>query len=132
MELIDNIRCLLGDDLKQTIRSGARLKIAASCFSMYAFEALKTELEKIDELNFIFTSPTFVANEVTDKIRKERKEFHIPKLYRERSLYGSEFEIQLRNKAPMQQRPHQTTMDAFNRRKILYVVNNESRKIRSI
>jgi hypothetical protein len=55
-------------------------------------------LEKIEELNFIFTSPTFVANEVTDKIRKERKEFHIPKVDRERSLYGSEFEIQLRNK----------------------------------
>ncbi|WP_265287837.1 phospholipase D-like domain-containing protein [Verminephrobacter eiseniae] len=76
MELIDNISRLLGDDLKQTIRPGARLKIAASCFSMYAFEALKAALEKIDELDFIFTSPTFVANEVTDKIRKEQKEFH--------------------------------------------------------
>jgi hypothetical protein len=98
MELIDNINRLLGDDLKQTIKPGARLKIAASCFSMYAFEALKAELEKVEELSFIFTSPTFVANEVTDKIRKERKEFHIPKVDRERSLYGSEFEIQLRNK----------------------------------
>ena len=98
MELIDNINRLLGDDLKQTLKPGARLKIAASCFSMYAFEALKAELEKIDELQFIFTSPTFTANEVTDKIRKERKEFHILKADRERSLYGSEFEIQLRNK----------------------------------
>ena len=59
MELIDNINLLLGDDLKQTLKPGARLKIAASCFSMYAFEALKAELEKIDELQFIFTSPTF-------------------------------------------------------------------------
>jgi SNF2 family DNA or RNA helicase len=98
MELIDNINRLLGDDLKVAIRPGTRLKIAASCFSMYAFDALKAELEKIDGLEFIFTSPTFVADEVTDKIRKERKEFHIPKLDRERSLYGSEFEIQLRNK----------------------------------
>jgi len=98
MELIDNINRLLGDDLKQSLKPGARLKIAASCFSMYAFEALKAELGKIDELSFIFTSPTFVANEVTDKIRKERREFHIPKADRERSLYGSEFEIQLRNK----------------------------------
>lgn len=98
MELIDNINRLFGDDLKQVLKSGSRLRIAASCFSMYAFEALKAELEKIDELQFIFTSPTFVANEVTDKIRKERKEFHIPKADRERSLYGSEFEIQLRNK----------------------------------
>lgn len=98
MELINNISRLLGDDLKQTLKPAARLKVAASCFSMYAFEALKAELEKINELNFIFTSPTFVANEATDKIRKERREFHIPKLDRERSLYGSEFEIQLRNK----------------------------------
>lgn len=98
MELIDNISRLLGDDLKQVLKHGSRLKIAASCFSIYAFEALKAELEKIDELNFVFTAPTFVPNEVTDKISKERREFHIPKLDRERSLYGSEFEIQLRNK----------------------------------
>lgn len=98
MELLDNINRLLGDDLKQTLKPGVRLKIAASCFSMYAFEALKAELEKIDGLDFIFTVPTFTASEVTDQIRKERREFHIPKLDRERSLYGSEFEIQLRNK----------------------------------
>ena len=98
MELIDNINGLLGDDLKRTLQPGAHLKVAASCFSMYAFEALKEELEQVDELHFIFTSPTFMAEEVTDKIRKERKEFHIPKLNRERSLYGSEFEIHLRNK----------------------------------
>lgn len=58
MELIDNINRLLGDDLKQTIKPGARLKIAASCFSMYGYEALKAELEKIDELKLIFTSPS--------------------------------------------------------------------------
>lgn len=98
MELIDNINRLLGDDLKQTLKPGARLKIAASCFSMYAYEALKSELENIDGLEFIFTAPTFVASEVSDKIPKEKREFHIPKLDRERSLYGSEFEIQLRNK----------------------------------
>ena len=98
MELIDNITHLLGDDLKATLKPDARLKIAASCFSMYAFEALKAELDKIEELRFIFTSPTFTASEVTDKLRKESKEFHIPKLDRERSLCGSEFEIHLRNK----------------------------------
>jgi hypothetical protein len=98
MELIDNITRLLGDDLKQTLKPGARLKIAASCFSMYAYEALRSELEKVEEVQFIFTAPTFVASEATDKIRKERKEFHIPKHDRERSLCGSEFEIQLRNK----------------------------------
>lgn len=98
MEIIDNINKLLGDNLKQTLKSGSKLKIAASCFSIYAFEALKKELESIASLEFIFTSPTFVPNEVTDKIKKEQREFHIPKAGRERSLYGSEFEIQLKNK----------------------------------
>ena len=98
MELIDNTSRLLGEDLKQSLRPGVRLKVAASCFSIYAFEVLKAELESIDHLNFIFTSPTFVPNEVTDGIRKQQREFHIPKIDRERSLYGSEFEIQLRNK----------------------------------
>jgi hypothetical protein len=98
MEIIDNINHLLGDDLKKSIQPGSKLKIAASCFSIYAYEALKAELEKIDSLEFIFTAPTFVPNEVADKIKKERREFHIPKGDRERSLYGSEFEIQLKNK----------------------------------
>lgn len=98
MEIIDNINHLLGDDLKKMLKPDTKLKIAASCFSIYAFEALKKELSKIDSLEFIFTSPTFVPNEVTDKIKKERREFHIPKTERERSFYGSDFEIQLKNK----------------------------------
>ena len=98
MKLIDNINDLLGDDLRQTITPGAKLKIAASCFSIYAFAELKEQLEKIDSLEFIFTSPTFVPDEVTDSGRKVRREFHIPKAERERSFYGSEFEIQLKNK----------------------------------
>ena len=97
MEIIDNINRLLGEDLKVVIQPGAKLKVAASCFSIYAFEALKAELATIDSLQFIFTSPTFVPGEATDKIRKEHREFHIPKLERERSLYGSEFEVRLRN-----------------------------------
>jgi hypothetical protein len=98
MEIIDNINQLLGDNLKRAITPGSKLKIAASCFSIYAFEALKKELESVESLEFIFTSPTFVANEVTDKVNKEQREFHIPKLERERSFYGIEFEIQLNNK----------------------------------
>lgn len=98
MKIIDNINSLLGDDLKASIHPKAKLKIAASCFSIYAYEALKSELAKVESLEFIFTAPTFVPNEVTDKLKKERREFFIPKANRERSLYGSEFEIQLRNK----------------------------------
>jgi SNF2 family DNA or RNA helicase len=98
MELIDNINKLLGDSLKATVEPGAKLKIAASCFSIYAYEALKNEFESIESLEFIFTSPTFVPSEVTDKVKKERREFHIPKAERERGFYGTEFEIQLKNK----------------------------------
>ena len=98
MKIIDNTSHLLGDDLKATIDRGSRIKIAASCFSIYAFEALKAELSKVDSLQFIFTAPTFIPNEVTDRLRKERREFFIPKARRESGLYGTEFEIQLRNK----------------------------------
>jgi superfamily II DNA or RNA helicase len=98
MQIIDNINHLFGNDLKENLRKGSKLQIAASCFSIYAFEALKTELENIDSLEFVFTSPTFVPGEATDKFKKERREFYIPKNERERSFYGSEFEIQLKNK----------------------------------
>ena len=98
MKIIDNINSLLGDDLKDFIRPKSKLKIAAACFSIYAYEALKSEMSKIESLEFIFTAPTFIPDEVTDKMKKERREFFIPKAARERSLYGSEFEIQLRNK----------------------------------
>ena len=97
MEVIDNVNTLFGEELKSSLSSGSKLKVAASCFSMYAFVALKKELSKIDALEFIFTSPTFVAEKVTDKIKKEHREFYIPKNHRERSVFGSEFEIHLKN-----------------------------------
>ena len=98
MQLLDNINNLLGDDLKKSLRPHARLMIAAASFSIYAYEALKEELESVDGVEFIFTAPTFVPEEATDGVRKVRREFHIPKEGRERSFYGTEFEIQLRNK----------------------------------
>jgi SNF2 family DNA or RNA helicase len=98
MEIIDNISQLFGDDLKKTLVPGAKFKVAASCFSIYAFEALKAELERVESLEFIFTKPTFVPDEATDTLKKEKREFHIPKTERERSFYGTEFEIQLKNK----------------------------------
>lgn len=93
MELIDNINKTLKDDLAVEIKDGSKMSIAAACFSIYAFKELKKELKGIDELRFIFTSPTFI----TEKSKKEKREFYIPRLNRERSLYGTEFEIKLRN-----------------------------------
>ena len=93
IKVIDNINSILRDDLKETIRSKSRVSIAAACFSMYAFDNLKKQLSTIDEFRFIFTSPTFV----TEKSEKQKREFYIPRLSREQSLYGSEFEVKLRN-----------------------------------
>ena len=91
----NNITERVIDDLKQVLSSGnSQISIAAASFSIYAYEALKEELEKVDCVNFIFTSPTFC----TDKSEKQKREFYIPKLNRERSLFGSDFEIRLRNR----------------------------------
>ena len=97
MQILDNVNQLFGDDLKAVLSPKAKLKIAASCFSIYAYAALKKELNSIGSLEFIFTAPTFIPEQATDKLKKEQREFYIPRISRESSLYGSEFEIQLRN-----------------------------------
>jgi hypothetical protein len=93
MEVFNNTTKVVKDDLEKTIKKGSKVSIAAACFSIYAYNALKEELGKCDEFRFIFTSPTFIA----EKTPKERKEFYIPRLNREKSLYGTEFEVRLRN-----------------------------------
>ena len=93
MKLIDNVNHRLGDDLKESIKKGSKLSIAASSFSIYAYEALKKELDKIDELRFIFTSPTFIE----ENFKKEVPKFFIPHLFKEADLCGGEFELRLKN-----------------------------------
>ena len=92
-EFIDNVNKTLSQSIKEEIKPGSKVSIAAACFSIYAYQELQDQLKNIDELRFIFTSPTFV----TDKAKKEKREFYIPRLNRERSLYGTEFEVKLRN-----------------------------------
>ncbi|MFE5644184.1 helicase-related protein [Rhodococcus sp. NPDC056516] len=99
MRIIDNVNESFGDDLKTEITTGSRLRIAASTFSIFAFEALRKELEQIESLDFIFTSPSFATAKATDRLPKERREFVVRHgLNSESTLYGSEFEIRLRNK----------------------------------
>lgn len=93
MRFFDNIKDTVKIDLQETIKENSKLSIAASCFSIYAYEELRNEFEKIEELRFLFTSPTFTA----EKAQKDKREFYIPRLGRERNLYGSEFELKLRN-----------------------------------
>lgn len=93
MKIINNTTEILKDDLSTEIKKGSKVSVAAACFSIYAYQELKKQLEGIDELRFIFTSPTFV----TEKTPKAQREFYIPRISRERSLYGTEFEVKLRN-----------------------------------
>ena len=98
MRIVDNTTTLLGDDMKRELAGASKCRIAAACFSIYAFDALKSELGRLKEFEFIFTSPTFIPNGAVDRIKKERREFFIPLARPEGALSGSEFEIQLRNK----------------------------------
>ncbi|MCR5196185.1 MAG: DEAD/DEAH box helicase family protein [Pseudobutyrivibrio sp.] len=91
--LIDNVNRTLSEDLKEELKSGNKISIAAATFSIYAFQELKKQLETCEMFRFIFTSPTFVK---TNSV-KEKREFYIPKQERERNLYGSEYEVRLRN-----------------------------------
>lgn len=93
MLFLDNQTNTVRDDLRKTIRKGSRLSIAAACFSVYAYQELKEQLESVEELRFLFTSPTFLK----EKVPKAKREFYIPRLNRERSIYGTEFEVKLRN-----------------------------------
>ena len=85
MNIFDNNINRLFDDLVVEIKKGGVLSIASASFSIYSFHELKKQLESIDELRFIFTSPVFVK----DSIQKEKREFYIP--------YGTPFELRLRN-----------------------------------
>jgi hypothetical protein len=93
MEIFDNVNKIVKSDLEVAIEKRSHLSIAAACFSIYAYQALRKQLDSIEELRFIFTSPTFVK----EKTPREKREFYIPRLNRERSLYGTEFEVKLRN-----------------------------------
>lgn len=93
MKIFDNITDIVRDDLKEKIARGSKVSVAAACFSMYAYKELKSQLEQVEEFRFIFTSPTFIK----EKAEKQKREFYIPRLNRENSLYGTEFEVKLRN-----------------------------------
>ena len=93
VKVFDNINDIVRDDMISTINKGSKISIAAACFSIYAYKELKEQLEEIDECRFIFTAPTFIK----EKTEKQKREFYIPRLNRENSLYGTEFELKLRN-----------------------------------
>ena len=91
VRIFDNVTNTVRDDLRAEIVRGSRGSIAAACFSMYAYQELRAQLASVEEFRFLFTSPTFIR----EKAAKEKREFYIPCISRETSLYGTEFEVRL-------------------------------------
>ncbi|MEG0766226.1 MAG: helicase-related protein, partial [Clostridia bacterium] len=117
MTIIDNVTTIAKDDLTKIIARGDHLSIAAACFSIYAYQELKKQLEGVEDLRFIFTSDAFT----TEHAPKEKREFYIPRLDRERNLYGSEFELKLRNE--LSQKAIAKECAAWIRRKVQFRSN---------
>lgn len=92
-DFFDNRARIVKDDLVANVAAGDRVAIAASVFSMYAYQELAEQLEGIDELRFVFTSQAFTKQ----RPAREKREFYIPRLSREQGLCGTDFEIKLRN-----------------------------------
>ena len=69
MKILDNITNTVRDDLRVEIKRGSKISVAAACFSMYAYQELKKQLETVEEFRFIFTSPTFVK----EKVEKQKR-----------------------------------------------------------
>ncbi|MGL4183991.1 MAG: helicase-related protein [Metamycoplasmataceae bacterium] len=95
---IDNKSKLLGDKLKEELENNSEVYIISPNFSIYAFDALRKELSNIKKLKFIFSSPIFIQENIKDKLIKERREYFIPNALNENNLYGTEYELKLKNK----------------------------------
>lgn len=95
-KIINNKTTLLGDDLKEEITPNSKVKIIASVFTIYAFEALKEELSSVSELKFIFSSPSFIQ-QMMNGPEKKPKEFMIQEAFSKTSIYGTSFELKLKN-----------------------------------
>lgn len=90
-KVLDNKKNKVVDELKVELKKGSKLSVVSAYFTIYAYAELKKELNKIDNMRFIFTEPTFVK-----KDRELIREFYIERI-NEKKVSGNEFEIKLRN-----------------------------------
>lgn len=63
-------RGTVGDFLINNIKSGSELSIVSAYFTIYAYQKLKTELESVNHLNFLFGEPTFIKSLDPDRGNK--------------------------------------------------------------
>lgn len=81
------------DELRLGLRPGAKLSVISAYFTIYAYEALKKELSCIEEMRFIFTTPSYIKQK-----SDFQREFYIAHREMGNCLSGNDFELKLRNK----------------------------------
>jgi len=81
------------DELREALQPGAKLAVISAYFTIYAYEALKKELSSIEEMRFIFTTPSYIKQK-----NDFQREFYIAPRDMGNHLSGNEFELKLRNK----------------------------------
>lgn len=92
MQLLDNkAQGKVIDKLKENIKTGTKLSIISAYFTIYAYEELRKELNKIDSLRLLFSEPTFIKNK-----KDINREFKLSGSY-ERGLAGDRYEMKLKN-----------------------------------
>lgn len=69
----NHTRGTVADFLRAKMQSGSKLSIVSAYFTIYAYDALKAELDRIEHLDFLFGEPTFVNR--LDPTKTETKAF---------------------------------------------------------
>lgn len=85
---LDNKTEFVYKELCDAIKKGSKLSVVSASFSMYAYDKLKKDLNKIDKMRFIYTKPSFIKNK-----EKEAREYYIDN----NTIFGNDLEIKLKN-----------------------------------
>ncbi len=87
-KILDNKFNFVYQELSENIKKGSRLSVISALFSMYAYDKLKKDLNKIDKMRFIYTKPSFLKDNT-----KESRQYYIDN----NSIFGGDYEIKLKN-----------------------------------
>ena len=87
-KILDNKFNFVYQELTENIKKGSKLSVISALFSMYAYDKLKKDLNKIDSMRFIYTKPSFLRED-----KKESRQYYIDN----NSIFGNDYEIKLKN-----------------------------------
>ena len=67
----NHTRGKVADFLAEKMAAGSHLSVVSAYFTIYAYDALSSQLDQIDHLNFLFGEPRFIASLDPDKTDKK-------------------------------------------------------------